>query len=112
MSFWKGKKVLLTGGTGFIGSHTAEILVSRGAKVRIPHRSGSSLAFLKTIAKDVELQPGSLLDPAFARKTAAGQEVVMHLAASVGGLQFNIKHPASIFRDNLTLFMNVIEAAR
>ncbi|MFH1724566.1 MAG: NAD-dependent epimerase/dehydratase family protein [Elusimicrobiota bacterium] len=110
--FWDGKKVLVTGGAGFIGGHLVELLVHRGARVRVPQEPGKDLSLPRELRPSVELLSGDLLDPGFCRKAARGQEVVMDLAAVVGGIHYNIARPASIFRDNLRLFMNVLEAAR
>ena len=111
-SFWRKTPVLVTGGAGFIGSHLVEQLVSLGAKVKVAHRTDSDLSFLEEVRSKIELAPGDLKNPEFCRGVVSGQKIVMNLAASVGGIEYNIKHPASIFRDNLEVFMNVLEASR
>jgi len=110
---WRGRAVAITGGTGFIGSFVVQMLVDAGARVRVPTRRRSNAArFLSPYAGRFEVLEADLADPDQARAALDGQEVVMHLAAVVGGIEFNIAHPASIFRDNLRVFMNVMEAAR
>ncbi|KAJ8136677.1 hypothetical protein OY671_010110, partial [Metschnikowia pulcherrima] len=55
---------------------------------------------------------GDSRDPRFCRRACKGQDVVLNLAAVVGGVGYNSKHHASSFRDNMTLQSNVLEAAR
>ena len=113
MSFWTGKKVLVTGGNGFIGSHVVELLVAAGAKTTVAARMGAeNKGNLKAVAKKVRLLKGDLRDPKFCRRACRGQDVVLNMAAVVGGVGWNSVHPASLFRDNMTLQINVLEAAR
>ncbi|MFH1063806.1 MAG: NAD-dependent epimerase/dehydratase family protein [Candidatus Woesearchaeota archaeon] len=112
-SFWKGKKVLVTGGSGFIGSHLVELLVAEGSKVTVTAHSKNNVSRnLKLVESKINLLYGNLLDFDFAMSAAQGQDIVMNLAAKVGGIEYNIKHPGSIFKDNIQIFMNVLEAAR
>lgn len=111
--FYKGKKVLVTGGAGFIGSHLVEMLVTRGAEVTVPIRSeDSSRRFLSEVESEISVVYADLLDSRRCEEITKGQDIVMNLAALVGGIEYNIKHPGSIFRDNIQIFMNVLEAAR
>ena len=113
MSFWKNKRVLVTGGSGFIGSHLVERLLEVGALVTVPVRDEvSHLGFLKAVRDDVQICIADLMEIDACIKAIEGHEIVMNLAARVGGVDFNIKHPGSIFRNNLQLFMNVLEASR
>jgi GDP-L-fucose synthase len=110
---WKDRRVVVTGGTGFIGSFLVELLLKQGARVRVPTRVRSHAEkFLTPVLADVDVVEADLSDPQSARKALAGQQIVMHLAASVGGIEYNIQHPASIFRDNMRVYMNTLEAAR
>jgi GDP-L-fucose synthase len=111
--FWKGKKVLVTGGSGFIGSHLVELLLDAGAVVSLTaHRKTSVERNLKSVAEKANVIYGDLLDLNFALEATKGQDIVMNLAARVGGIEYNIKHSGSIFRENLQMFMNVLEASR
>jgi GDP-L-fucose synthase len=112
-SFWCGKKVLVTGGAGFIGSFVVEQLLAAGAAVRVSVlEEKDANRFLRDKLSDIEVVSADLRELHEATRATASQDVVLHLAAIVGGIEYNIKHPGSIFRDNVLLFMNTLEAAR
>ena len=112
-SFWKDKKVLITGGSGFIGSHLTEILLKLGVIVSITIRSkNSNHEFIQHVKDKLKIFYGDLTDYDNCLKSTKEQDVVFNLAAKVGGLEYNIKHPGSIFRENMQVFMNVLEASR
>ena len=98
MEFWKDKKVLLTGGHGFLGSFIHEKLLKRGVKeenIRIPDIKDSDLRVMDNCVKSVK-----------------NMDIVIHLAASVGGIGFNKKYPGTLFYDNAMMGISLIEAAR
>jgi GDP-L-fucose synthase len=98
MNFWENKKILITGGAGFLGSHVVEELQDRGvevSKLRIPRSRDTDLRK----RKDCE-------------RAVAGQDIVIHLAANVGGIGFNLENPATLFYDNALMGIQIIEAAR
>lgn len=112
-TFWKGKKVLVTGGAGFIGSHVVEKLVVRGAKVTVLDTlQNGSKDNLQSVAKEITLIKGDCTNPEDALKSCTGQDIVMNIAARVGGIEYNRTHQATMLRDNLLIGTVMIEAAR
>ena len=88
---WNNKKVLVTGGASFIGSHLTEKLVNLGAKVRIADNfSSGEKAHIENI--NCELHEGDLLDNTFCDKTTKNIDVVFHLAADHGGRGYIDSH--------------------
>jgi nucleoside-diphosphate-sugar epimerase len=95
MSFWKNKRVLVTGGASFIGSHLTDRLVGLGANVRVADDlSSGKLENLSESITQIEFLEGDLRDRDFARRSMENIEVVFHLAACHGGRGFIDTHPA------------------
>ena len=94
-NFWKKKKVLVTGGSGFLGSHLVGKLKDLGADVFAP---GS---------KDFDLR---LKDKC--RTVVKNQDIVIHLAAKVGGIGFNREHAGEMYFDNIMMGAMLMEEAR
>jgi nucleoside-diphosphate-sugar epimerase len=85
---WRNKKVLVTGGASFIGSHLVDRLVEKGAKVRVvDNLSSGKIDNIKEHIKNksIEFFKGDLRDTSFTQKIMKGQEIVFHLAADHGG---------------------------
>ncbi|MFH2202529.1 MAG: NAD-dependent epimerase/dehydratase family protein [Elusimicrobiota bacterium] len=115
MSFWDGKKVLVTGGGGFIGSHTAEMLLTAGQDVKVTVADDFSRGLRENLAdiKDrIRIERAQLQDMADCRRVCRGQDVVINLAAKVGGVGYNAVHPATMFRENVRLSTYMMQAAQ
>jgi len=111
MSFWQNRRVLVTGGASFIGSHLTDALVERGAKVRIVDdlSSGKLENIQQHLAQGtVEFIQADLREPGVARMAMRDIEVVFHLAADHGGRGYVDLHqagPASnLFLDGLVFW--------
>jgi len=112
-SFWKSKKVLVTGGASFIGSHLVDSLVGLGSKVTVVDNlsSGSlenleqSFPKIRFVKDDLEYTTLSTLVTLF-----TGHDVVFHLAATHGGRGYIQTHPADI-TSNFSIDHHVFEAS-
>lgn len=91
-------KILLTGGNGFVGSRVYEELLKAGAKKENIFRPRS---------KELDLRIAE-----HAKKAVRGKDLVIHLAANVGGIGYNRDFPGQLFYDNLTMGLNLVEASR
>jgi GDP-L-fucose synthase len=96
MNFWENKTVIVTGGDGFLGRHVVNALGARGVPGRNIYVPGEDLR-----------DAGNVGQMFFSRRP----DVVIHLAATVGGIQKNMKQPADMFYDNLKMGMEIINTA-
>src|SRR5581483_4044200 len=110
-SFYSGRKVAVTGGASFIGSHLVELLAANGAKVTvIDDLSSGSLSHLAAVEKEIEFREGDLRKPEFAVSALNEQDYVFHLAAQHGGRGYIETHPVECV-NNMVLDHSVYAAA-
>lgn len=103
-NFWKDKKVVVTGGAGFLGSFVIAKLKERGATdIYIPTIEEYDLTDRDSIRR--------LFDVTLADGFDASRMVIIHLAAHVGGIGANREHPAEFFYDNLMMGVELMHQA-
>ena len=95
--FWKNQKVIVTGGAGFLGSHVVQLLQQNDATIVVPRKKDFDLLEKSNI---VELL--RVFNPT----------MVIHLAATVGGIGANREHPGKFFYENAIMGIELIEQCR
>lgn len=102
------KKVLVTGGAGFIGSEVVKQLLEKGYKVRVVDDLSKKEA---KVPKSCEFIKTDLTDKKETIKVFNGMDYCIHLAAKIGGIGYFHKYPATILSENNKLYSSVFEAA-
>jgi len=98
MGFWSGLRVVVTGGAGFLGSHLVECLRPQGcAEIVVPR------------SRDYDLVKAQAVQRLF---RDARPDIVIHLAARVGGIEANRRNPGRFFYENLMMGAQLMEEAR
>ena len=112
---WRGRKVLVTGAGGFIGSHLTERLVELGADARalVHYNALGRWGWLdeSPVRNEIEVMSGDVSDRDSMLQAMAGREVVFHLAALIA-IPYSYHAPASYVRTNVEGTLNVLQAAR
>jgi GDP-L-fucose synthase len=98
IQFWNDKKILVTGGAGFLGRHIVDKLIQRGIR--------KENIFIPTFP-EYDLRKAQ-----DCQKAVKGKDIIIHLAGLVGGIGFNLQHPGKSFYDNAAMALNMLEAAR
>ncbi|MBF8258899.1 MAG: putative GDP-L-fucose synthase 1 [Actinobacteria bacterium] len=98
MSFFSGKKILVTGGDGFLGGPVIGKMVERGAQ--------AENIFVPRFPEYDLRRPGDC------SKVVAGRDIVIHLAANAGGIGWNRAHPGALFFDNAAMGIHLMEESR
>ena len=93
----QGKKIVVTGGAGFLGSCVIKKLMTRGV---VPGD-----IFIPEIG-EYDLRTRTICE-----KVVSGRDIVIHLAAKVGGIGYNQEKPGELFYDNIVMGANMIDAA-
>jgi NAD dependent epimerase/dehydratase len=110
-----GKKVLVTGSGGFIGSHLTELLVGQGAKVRafVRYNSRNDPGMLVYLdpekLEEIEIVPGDLRDPESVTSAVSGTEIVFNLGAQIA-IPYSYINPRDFVETNVVGTLNVAQA--
>lgn len=116
-SYWRDKRVLVTGAGGFIGSHLVERLVAEGAQVRafVRYNSRSDPGLLQLVPVEtlqrVEIIAGDLRDLPALNEAMREVDIVLHLGALIA-IPYSYVHPAEVVEVNVMGTLNVLLAAR
>lgn len=112
-SFWEDKRVIVTGGAGFLGTYVVDKLKTRGAKdIIIPRIEDYDLTEIKAINRlfdDHNIQISDLSETK--QSDTNGKVIIIHLAALVGGIEANRLRPADYFYANLMMGTQLMHEA-
>jgi len=106
------KRILITGGAGFIGSHTADYILTRGANVIVyDNFSTGKLTNLNVFHPNLRIVQGDILDYALLQKEINAADAVLHLAALPSVIK-SIENPIESLKVNTLGFLHVLQAVR
>lgn len=112
-SDWQGRRVLVTGGEGFIGSTLVDHLLAAGAEVRalVHYKPYGTAGWLAGRDDEVDIQAGDIRDAGRVLEVVEDRDVVFHLAALIG-IPYSYLAPESYVQTNVTGTLNVLQACR
>jgi UDP-glucose 4-epimerase len=108
---WSGKHALVTGGAGFIGSHVADALLARGARVTVVDNFSTGFREFIPARDGLRVVEADLLDAGRVDEAMRGVDFVFHLAANAD-IKDNLKEPRRCVDQNIVATQNVLEAMR
>ena len=114
---WKGKKILVTGAGGFIGSHLTERLVELGAQVRafVRYNSRNDWGLIENlpvhIRNELEVVAGDLKDSGAVRNAVKDTEIVFHLGALIA-IPYSYINPGDVVQTNVIGSLNILNASK
>lgn len=112
-SFWLGKKTLVGGGCGFLGSYLVPQLVEAGATVTVvDNLDNGYIDNLDSVADEVEVIEADLRDATVCKKFTAHKDLVINLAAKAYGMAYSRAHNGEVLVDNLLSTLTPLDAAR
>jgi len=115
-NFWKNKRVLVTGGGGFIGSNVTKELIRRKSIVTVVVSKSSSNIKIKKIfnhlLSNIKIIKVDLTSLDKCLKVTKNMDVVLNFAALDGGAKFKKEHSGKIYRVNTEIVKNILEASR
>ena len=111
MGFWLNKKVTITGGAGFIGSHLSKNLAENGSKVKsVDNLERGRIEYIKPILNDIEFVNGDVRDPHTCHDICHDADIVIHLASKVGGIGYYLDEPGGVITQNIKMDANMLHA--
>jgi nucleoside-diphosphate-sugar epimerase len=116
-TFWEGKRVLVTGAGGFIGSQQVEALLEQGANVRafVRYNSRADSGFLRLVPQELsgslEVVAGDLREWQAIRQVVGGCEIVFHLGALLS-IPYSYHHPFEVAETNFMGTLNILMACQ
>ncbi len=99
--FWKDKQVIVAGGAGFLGKHLVKLLKAKGCIPFVPRKAEYDLSYFD--------QTNYMLD--YVWDKSGKIDILVNLAANVGGIGYNQNHPYALFYNNAMMGLNLINQA-
>jgi len=115
--FWDGRRTLVTGADGFIGSHLVEALVAQGANVRalVFYNSWNSIGWMSdmpaTVRENIEIVTGDIRDHGCVAEVVRNSDIVFHLSSLIT-IPYSYKAPRAFVDTNVIGALNVLQACR